>query len=311
MIETGTSEKTSQAQSWAQERASQNKPPPIFGGHVPQSGQSLSGMAPQANLFFLDANQHLWFRSRQGGAVRDLGFIRGVDGQIIGIDFRPATGDLVGFSDQGRFYSIDFRPSATLITGVSVPFTGGFQSLMDFNPVVDAVRLIASDDQNYAVVNNFTAFARQTDMSYAPGDVNAGQNPSIVGGAYTNSYRITDQRPKPTATTFFALDYTFDTLVYIPPINGVSPTGGGQMVTIGRLLASWGQRLNITPTADCDIYTDEAGKNHLIGVTGQILFAISLDDLTLTAPGQSQDVRVRARILPTSSLIDVAVDLRR
>jgi len=297
--------------------AARHQSPASVGGYVPQAGQSLSGVVPaQAHLYLLDDDNGLWFRAGCGGRLFKLGRVRGVDGLLIGIDYRPANGLLYGLSERGQFYVIYGLYASPVIdqqgnNAPAVPFTGGLQSLMDFNPVLDAVRLIASDDQNYAVVNNFAANARQTDITYAAGDVNAGRNPSLVGGAYTNSYRITPQRPTPAVTLFFGLDYSTDTLIYIAPAapGGSSATGGGRLQTIGALLALNGaRRLDITPLADCDIYSD-AGGNHLVGVTGRVLFALDLDTLTLPPLGQSQNVAVRSAILPTGGFIDIAVSL--
>ena len=44
-------------------------------------------------------------------------------------------------------------PVAALVSTLSPRFAGGYQSLMDFNPMVNALRLIGSNDQNFAVVS--------------------------------------------------------------------------------------------------------------------------------------------------------------
>ena len=132
--------------------------------------------------------------------------IDGVEGNLIGIDFRPNqqanavrtnTIGLHGLSDTGKIYTIAIGPgggqgTATLVSSpFPTPFDGGFQSLMDFNPVVDAIRLIGSNDQNFAVVNanggNLNASAVQTAVAYAAGDTQAGRDPNLTAGAYTNN----------------------------------------------------------------------------------------------------------------------------
>lgn len=109
------------------------------------------------------------------------------------------------------------------------------ESLMDFNPAVNALRLIGSNDQNFAVVNanggNLNQTAVQTALAYAPGDANAGRDPNVTAGAYNNNVPNTPQ------TIFYMIDYDLDTLVTIAPPLGArgSNTGGGQLRTIGPL----------------------------------------------------------------------------
>lgn len=153
--------------------------------------------------------------------------IDGIDGNLVGIDFRPADGDdttVYGTTDTGKIYLISVdpnRPGATLVSNLSPHFAGGLQSLMDFNPAVNALRLIGSNDQNFAVVNanggNFNQTAVQTALAYAPGDANAGRDPNITAGAYNHNVPNTPQ------TIFYMIDYDLDTLVTIaPPLTGLA-----------------------------------------------------------------------------------------
>src|SRR5262249_11126846 len=226
---------------------------------------------------------------------------------IIGIDFRPSDGYLYALSDTGNLYQVDTTPpgrgNTTLISAINPRFAGGFQSLMDFNPVLDALRLIGSNVQNIAVVNNgsnLNLTVLQTKIAYATGDPNAGIDPNL-SGAYTNNIAGA------ATTLFFGLDYDLDILVTIAPgANGSSATGGGQLTTIGRLLTFAGNPINISPTADCDIYTDKNGNNLLIGLTGRTLFTLDPSQVT---PGQ--DVTVRSITLPDGGFIDIAIDKAR
>ena len=82
-----------------------------------------------------------------------------VNGNLVGIDFRPAQGNnnvVYAVTDTGKIYTISLRAgnlgAATLVSTMTPGFPSGYQSLMDFNPVVNALRLIGSDTLNYAVV---------------------------------------------------------------------------------------------------------------------------------------------------------------
>ena len=276
----------------------------LFGGHVAQAGASgvnLQGI----DLYGLDADNTIWIKKSCEGDFRRMIKVRPFSAgeALIGIDFRPSDGQLYALSDTGNLYQVDVTPpgrgNVVLVSAVNPRFAGGFQSLMDFNPVIDALRVIGSDDSNYAVLNNagnLNQTVLQASISYAAGDVNAGANPNLVGGAYTNN--LVGAK----TTLFYGIDFDKDILVTIAPgANGSSATGGGQLTTIGRLLRFDGNPINITPTADVDIYTDANGVNTLIGVTGRTLFTL---DLATVVPGQ--DVIVRTSNLSDGGLIDIA-----
>src|SRR5215475_5904824 len=160
---------------------------------------------------------------------------------------------------------------------------------MDFNPVANALRLIGSNDSNYAVVNsnggNLNSTVVQTNMTYPTGDVNAGRNPHITAGSYTNN------RAGATVTLFYGIDYTLDTFVTIPP-------------------APAGARVNFSPLAGIDIVTNTNGVNTAYGTSGETLFSIDLAQInTSLQRGQTQNVVVRGITLPSSAgaFVDIAI----
>jgi hypothetical protein len=244
-----------------------------------------------------------------------LGRVVGIGGNdLIGIDFRPADKKLYALSDAGRLYTINFNvapPTATLVSTLSPRFPSGFQSLMDFNPVVDAIRLIGGDTLNYAVVKNasniLATTAVQTSLTYAVGDVNAGKTPKVIGGAYNNNVAGA------TTTIFYAMDHDLDTLVTIADktATGSSNTGGGRLQTIGRLVDSAGNQITVNALADIDIVTLN-GVNFLVGASRDITFQISLNQINPNLPlGTTQNVVVQGFGFPTnpasrSSFIDIA-----
>jgi hypothetical protein len=210
-----------------------------------------------------------------------------INGNLIGLDFRPAQGNnnvVYAVTDTGRLYTISLRAgslgAATLVSTMSPNLPSGYQSLMDFNPVVDAIRLIGSDALNYAVVKGangvLNTTAVQTSLTYNPNDVNRGRSPKISAGAYTNNVNGA------TVTIFYAIDPNLDSLVTIDPpaAGGSSATGGGVLRTIGPLITPAGARIKVSPTADIDIYTQSNGANRLIGVSGRTFFSIDLAQVT-------------------------------
>jgi hypothetical protein len=96
-------------------------------------------------------------------------------------------------TDTGIIYTIDQTGGAlgkaTLISAINTRFPPGYQSLMDFNPVVNALRLIGGASSNHAVVNTgWDTTAVQTSLSCGAGHVNsrftsgAGDSTTTAGG---------------------------------------------------------------------------------------------------------------------------------
>jgi hypothetical protein len=268
-------------------------------------GGVASGVTlPNVPIYALTSDNAIYVLRTNASQYVRLGRINVSDGgNVIGIDFRPADNTpnrLYALTDRGGIYNVALGAgsvgSATLVSTMNPRFTGGFGMLADFNPVVNALRVIGSNDQNLAVVNtaatgaNLGTVATQTKLAYAAGDVNNGKDPEIVGGAYTNNLAGA------TTTLFYAIDHDLDTLVTIaPPLaNGSSATGGGQLQTLGNFFDEAGNRLNMSPTSDLDIYTDRSGRNFLVGQTTRLLFSIDLSQINpnLTV-GQTQRIVVR------------------
>ena len=284
--------------------------PEIFGGKVPQAGASGVNL-PQRDIYALDADNTLHVLRACRPSFRRQFRVQNVIGNLTGIDFRPADGLLYAVSDAGYVYTIDVekddRGEASTVAAINPRFAGGFQALMDFNPVVNALRLIGTNDQNFALVSsggNLNVTAVQTALQYAAGDVAAGVDPNICGGSYTNNVAGA------TATVFFALDHDLDTLVTIAgPLVGAgsSNTGGGQLQTLGPLATFDGNPFRISATADLDIYT-ENGVNYLLGISGRKLFSIDLAQAPQLPPlGTVRRITVRTVDLGPANFIDLAV----
>ncbi|MFI4916017.1 MAG: DUF4394 domain-containing protein [Phycisphaerales bacterium JB060] len=156
---------------------------------------------------------------------------------ITGIDFRPSDGRLYGIgtrvNDPGdpiisRLYTIDMDTGeATAVGGDVDPGIvvedGDEDTLvgMDFNPVVDLIRVITSLDQN-TVIDPDTGLivATATSVFYADGDRFEGVDPFVADIAYTNS------TPCATATQQYGIDTEQDILVTVANSAGTLETVG-------------------------------------------------------------------------------------
>ena len=68
---------------------------------------------------------------------------------LLGIDFRPATGELYGLGSTSRLYKVD--PTTAVATAVGGQFSrclSGFSFGFDFNPVIDRIRVVSETNQN-------------------------------------------------------------------------------------------------------------------------------------------------------------------
>src|SRR6266508_4111354 len=246
-------------------------------------------MMPRTAIYALDTDNTLFVL--WPGTTSFVRLARVPDGQVvgnlIGVDFRVSDGNnnrLYAETDRGRLYTIGLTPAtlgqATLVSTLTPTFPSGYQSMMDFNPVIDAIRLIGSDALNYAVVKDANGIlnttAVQTSLTYNPNDVNKGVSPKVSAGSYNNNFIGA------TATIFYAIDYNLDSLVTIAPAaaGGRSAPGTGVLRTLGPLVTPAGARIKVSPTADIDIYSPSNGTNRLVGVSGRTFFTIDLGQAT-------------------------------
>ena len=151
---------------------------------------------------------------------------------VLGLDFRPASGQLVALGSTSRLYTLNpATGAATAIGGASIsPALDGTFFGVDFNPVPDRLRVVSDRDQSLRL-NQITGGVAGVDatLAYAPGDVAFGQDPNVSAVAYTNSFAGT------ATTTLFGLDFGRDTLVRQGGPDGVPSPNGGQLTTIGSL----------------------------------------------------------------------------
>lgn len=141
---------------------------------------------------------------------------------LVSIDVRPATGELYGLSNQNHIYKINpLTGTSTMVTMSPLVLTGNAKAI-DFNPTVDRIRVLSSGDNNLRVHPDTGAVAfTDANLAFAAGDANAGDNPAVVNGAYTNSFAGA------TTTTLYNLEAGNDVLVtQVPPNDGVLNTVG-------------------------------------------------------------------------------------
>ena len=193
--------------------------------------ESLEERRVLATMYALtDANQLLTFDSATPGTINSSVAITGLVGgeNVVGIDTRPATGQLYAFglvddgtTQTGRIYTLN--PNTGVATQVGdapwsttlsdTPFVG-----FNFNPNVDRIRITNRNGENYRVHPDTGALAG-TDTNLTSNGIN--------GVSYTNNDGAL------TTTTLYGLHFNADLLVTIGGLNGTPSPNTGVVNTVG------------------------------------------------------------------------------
>jgi hypothetical protein len=204
----------------------------------------------------------LAFRTDRPERAWTVGRVRGLtggDARIVGVDYRPATGDLYGVGDAGGIYVIDDRSArATLRSRLNVPLSGTTFGV-DFNPTVDRLRIVSDTGQNLrdnVDADNDTLTDATLTFPGPPPTTALG----VAGVAYTNN----DADPN-TGTTLFDLDTALD------QVEIQSPANAGLLVPTGKLGVDAGADVGF------DIATDaRRGTSRGFASIGSRLYGIDL-----------------------------------
>lgn len=214
-----------------------------------------AAIANAQTIYALSTEKLLGFEAANPGMLTTNVSITGVVAghQLMGIDFRPATGQLyaLGYnsvSGAGELYTIDRNTGvATPLGAPALNFGAGITDLgFDFNPTVDRIRITGSNGANYRV-HPVTGALVATDgtLAFAAGDANAGTAPNIGTVGYTNSYIGA------TSTTLYNYDFALNVFTtQIPPNNGTLNTVGSSGLSLNA----------IDPSADLDIWFDPVAR---------------------------------------------------
>ena len=129
---------------------------------------------------------------------------------LLGIDQRPATGQLYGIGSKGRVYVIDTSTGAATEVGSASAFMRGATAYgTDFDPVVDWIRVVSDAEENLRLnPNDGTLTNADHALNPAPADVVAAAYSSNTAGA--------------TSTTLYDIDW-FRAKLYTQGGVGGSP----------------------------------------------------------------------------------------
>lgn len=219
-----------------------------------------------------DGTQLLRFLSNSPGTAVTVAIAGITAGEtLIGIDFRPQTGQLYSFgvnatANTGTVYVIDPQTAAATVVGTAsqvayVDASGGAVDLpdpasgygFDFNPTVDRIRVVTDSGLNFRLnPNDGTAVDGNLNNTAAPpagtntdGSINAlpAGATGVSAAAYTNSF---GQSLTGGVTTQFVIDATSNTLFIQNPPNAGT-------LTVPLPITLGGAALDFTTASGFDI----------------------------------------------------------
>lgn len=198
--------------------------------------------------------------------------LTGVDG-LAGIDVRPADKLLYGVTLAGEVVTIDTASGAATIKSTLSEMLPSFEgAIVDFNPMADRLRLMATDGTNHRVNVDDGMVTVDGSLAYEDADMHAGETPAIVAAAYINSVG------KPEATAMFDIDATIVALIQQAPPND------GVLKAIGKLNVEGGSAYAF------DIAATEALDNTAYLVVDNVLHTVDLESGSATEVGAIEGV---------------------
>ena len=240
----------------------------VIGGGEAVRGLALRAPAAPSVLGLTTDNRLVAFDPRSPNTLTATLAITGLatGESVVGIDFRPADGQLYALTSGARIFTVDPNTGVGTLrvslsadaTDLTAPYTGlvGTAFSVDFNPMADRMRVIGATGQDLRI--NVDTGATTTD-----GDINrATVPPTVLAAAYTNSIAGA------TSTVLYDLEANSDVLAMQNPPNN------GTLTNVGAL------GLDLAGMAGFDI---GGGDNGLVlaafrlGTTGPFsLYTISL-----------------------------------
>jgi Domain of unknown function (DUF4394) len=178
-------------------------------------------------------------------------------GPVLGIDVRPADGQLYALARDGTIATIDpTTGKATAKSKLDKLPPEDFQIAVDFNPAADKMRIIGADGTNLRADVDSGKVTEDQSLRFAANDPAAGRTPAIVAGAYSNSVKGAKE------TTLYDIDVLGGLFRQAPPNDGVLNTIGTIGVSIDRI--------------GFDILADAAGTNTGMLVANGKLYMLDL-----------------------------------
>ncbi len=210
----------------------------------------------------------LWALDSAGGLARidsdsrkamPAMMVKGADGAVLSVALRPANGKLYGLTATGQLVTIDPATAmATQVAKLDKMLEMGPRTTINFNPVVDRLRVVSSNGGNWRIHPDTGAVTVDGALKYAADSAYSDAKPMVTTGAYSNHFAGTKE------TALYTIDSKLGMMnVQMPPNDGVQQPRG---------------RLNVAVPANAgfDILADGQGGNTGWVVAGGALHSIDI-----------------------------------
>ncbi|WP_088342974.1 MULTISPECIES: DUF4394 domain-containing protein [Rhodomicrobium] len=215
-------------------------------------------------------------------------------GPILGLDIRPADGQLYALAGDGSVSTIDPASGrATPKSQLDTPLPEGAKISVDFNPVADRMRIIGSDGTNLRANVDDGKVATDKPLTFAATEPAIGGSPMVIAGAYVNAVKGAKE------TTLYDIDAATGGLFRQAPPNDGILSGIGLLGIDAETIAF-------------DISTDGMGVNSAMLLAKGNLYSVDLASGKVgggkAIAGLPSDVRDIA-VLPAAGMKRVGGDM--
>ena len=188
-----------------------------------------------------DSNRLVLIDSTEPGKVVGTVDVTGLQPseQLLGIDTRPATGQLYAVGSTSRLYTIDTVTGAAAQVGagpfapaLNISAAGGFEVGMTFDGLQDRIRVVSNGQSLRLDPDSGTVIALDGPLFNTSPGPDAGRVPGVTGLA---------QEPGAPRQTLYGIDWKTNRLVTVGSRNAqpVSPSTG-QVFGVGPLFVAFG-----------------------------------------------------------------------
>lgn len=209
--------------------------------------------------------------------------VKGAEGAVLAIALRPADGKLYGLTATGQLLTIDHDTGQAMqVAKLDKPLDASPRTTINFNPVVDRLRVVSSAGGNWRVHPDTGAVTVDGGLKYAPDSAYTDAKPMVTTGAYSHHTAGTKE------TALYTLDTKLGLMnVQMPPNDGVQQPKG---------------RLNVSVPANAgfDILADGMGGNTGWIIAGGALHGIDIKTGQITTSGPIAG-------LPSKDIVSIAV----
>jgi hypothetical protein len=252
---------------------------------APLAGAAVSPARAHQMVALDELGDLIRFNSKNPRATERV-TIKGTSARIVGIDVRPRDRMLYGLAADGTLYRIASGNGQatplwrTPLANVADP------AIVDFNPVIDRLRVVTADGRSYHV--NVDSGAVEDDAPlFTP--VPSARFP-VSGGGYTHSWpgRVAE------STGFYQIDNVNLRLI------GREPAVDGTMVFTSTLASPIAMTGGTKDLRGGDIVTSPTGQSEAFVVKGSRLYKIAVPGGQISLLGQVGEIE-------GLDLVDVAV----